>query len=1142
MSLLSDLESSITELKGISTNPEYANSELLTDVALILELDKKVYAVLQNIKKLKTFAENAAEIVPEKIINEFKRIEDDAVPFELLNLLTLIYLESNHEFLYRIFQLCGFIKLESDLNKNVIKVDQNSDYAYRSPYLDRRIVWDNIRAAFTDIAYFQVLYGFNLDPANPSSGNIYDNIATKAFPAINMLLSQFDSKVTKENYYSYTGINQDIEDSINEGTLSLSDKSEIIGNLKRSFSAYNRKNTEEERSGISLAVTKSELDSYEFLIYLFLGGKPLTDTIYYKNQYFKYAVDGDIAISLGDSKVKYLDELHSKSNLKAAFETGRINIESPVIFIGDLEGTYFKISDYTISGFIAAELDKYDFGIIANFKNVKLVLKAPGDGFLDKVFPDKGIVIDFDFSIGYSKVRGFHFSESGTLTTEIAIYKTFIGITIETINLSIVVKDGEIKVLVGVTFKVDLDSFKIRIKRPGLKIKHKKPKTRTSKNDWGFGGFDFGFDWPKGLDLSLHNKWFKGAGGVDFDIDLGRYSGFLDIRLFEKVAVKALLILDTKLPSGKEGYSLVLIIQAVGFNPIELGLGFSLTGIGGLLGYNRTMDVNALRDGIRTNAINSIFLPGDLIDNAPKIIKDLVKFFPIKEDQFMVGPLGQITWGTKSMLTLDFGIIIEFSKPFRIAIPGVLKVLLPDPEEPLITLQVNFIGIIDFDKKYLSFDACLFDSKIQGFAINGDMAIRLNWGDNPFFLLTVGGFHPAYTPPPLNLPVLRRLQIQIANEEKLKLYFETYFALTSNSVQLGSKVYGYAKTGGFEAEGYVAFDVLFIFSPFSFTAALGIAVAVKYDGREFLSAYLSLKLSGPAPWKADGVAAVSIELLCFTFKADISFNVEFGDAAKTAKAKIEVTPMLLEALKAKANWTSVTTNEAMVNILSAELESGNLFVQPNGSLQFVQNVMPANIGIEKFGNELPDVVQLNFKDFSVKDYNPISNNFTVNNSPAKSNFPLGQFINLSEQDKLNASKSFQSLNSGFTINEPNSLNVPYYNAKAIEYERIIVDNGVKSSLTGSIAISDGDFKNSLRTSAIAKSDLSKSYKNIQSEFLQKMVTKQAQYFVADEDLANIESTGMKFDSPYEAELFMKSAIKSNPSLNGNVMVLNTMEV
>ena len=63
-------------------------------------------------------------------------------------------------------------------------------------------------------------------------------------------------------------------------------------------------------------------------------------------------------------------------------------------------------------------------------------------------------------------------------------------------------------------------------------------------------------------------------------------------------------------------------------------------------------------------------------------------------------------------------------------------------------LQVNFLGVIDFDAGTLSFDASLFESSLLSFPLSGDMAVRLKWPGDANFLLTVGGFHPLYQPPP----------------------------------------------------------------------------------------------------------------------------------------------------------------------------------------------------------------------------------------------------------------------------------------------------------------------------------------------------------------------------------------------------------
>jgi hypothetical protein len=67
------------------------------------------------------------------------------------------------------------------------------------------------------------------------------------------------------------------------------------------------------------------------------------------------------------------------------------------------------------------------------------------------------------------------------------------------------------------------------------------------------------------------------------------------------------------------------------------------------------------------------------------------------------------------------------------------------------------------------------------------MAVRAYWKENSNLLLTVGGFHPAYTPPPMNLPQLARLAI-VLFEGNPDVRAEAYFAVTSNTVQFGARL------------------------------------------------------------------------------------------------------------------------------------------------------------------------------------------------------------------------------------------------------------------------------------------------------------------------------------------------------------------
>ena len=68
--------------------------------------------------------------------------------------------------------------------------------------------------------------------------------------------------------------------------------------------------------------------------------------------------------------------------------------------------------------------------------------------------------------------------------------------------------------------------------------------------------------------------------------------------------------------------------------------------------------------------------------------------------------------------------------------------------------------------------------------IGGEMGLLIAWGDNANFLLSVGGFHPKFTPPPMPFPSPQRVSISILNESFARIRVDGYFAVTSNTCLL----------------------------------------------------------------------------------------------------------------------------------------------------------------------------------------------------------------------------------------------------------------------------------------------------------------------------------------------------------------------
>jgi hypothetical protein len=127
-------------------------------------------------------------------------------------------------------------------------------------------------------------------------------------------------------------------------------------------------------------------------------------------------------------------------------------------------------------------------------------------------------------------------------------------------------------------------------------------------------------------------------------------------------------------------------------------------------------------------------------------------------------------------------------------------VLLPHEDHVLVRLQMDVLGVIDWDRDEISIDAVLYDSAVLTQALTGEMALRSRWSGDPTFLLAVGGFNPNFTAT-LRVPELARVALTVNRGDSTRLRLESYFALTSNTVQAGANVDLLVRASGFSVEG-----------------------------------------------------------------------------------------------------------------------------------------------------------------------------------------------------------------------------------------------------------------------------------------------------------------------------------------------------
>ncbi|MGW7469156.1 DUF6603 domain-containing protein [Streptomyces xantholiticus] len=623
---------------------------------------------------------------------------------------------------------------------------------------------------------------------------------------------------------------------------------------------------------------------------------------------------------------------------------------------------------------------------------------TPGeaDGFLRKVMPPDGLKVAFDLGLAWSDEHGLRLVGSGGFEVTSPVHLSLGGILdVQAVYVALTAGADGGTATAAATIAVTLGPVRATVERIGFALR------LTPAPDGGnLGTVELGprFQPPKGAGLVIDAGPVSGDGYVLNDPDNGRYGGILQLRIADTVAVTAIGVIATKLPDGRRGFSLLVIITAA-FPPIQLGLGFTLDGLGGLFGAHRSMDLAALQAGVRNRGIDSVLFPVDPVANAPRVIRDVEAFFPVTEGQFCVGLMAAIGWGTPTLVKAEIGIVVELPSPVRIALLGRLSVVLPGEAAPVVSLKVVVLGTIDFAAQELAIDASIYDSRIAVFAISGDFALRLNYGATPAFAVAIGGFNPRFVPPP-GFPELDRVQISLTASDNPRLRLEAYLANTPTTVQAGARLDLYVEAdlgflGVFSASAWLYFDALVYLRPrLRFVVDLGGGISVARNGRPFLSAQLVLTIEGPQPVHGYGYAEID-----FFGKHRLPIDVTVGpEQPPPVLPPGDPIPRLLTALELVGNWSAqlpVAGGAGLVQLREPDnVAEDLLLVHPFSAIAFSQRVAPLDVKIDTFEGAPPP------PDAAVLSPQICIGGLSATGSEVREAFPAGQFFELSDDEKL----------------------------------------------------------------------------------------------------------------------------------------------
>lgn len=759
------------------------------------------------------------------------------------------------------------------------------------------------------------------------------------------------------------------------------------------------------------------------------------------------------------------------SGYKATIALERPDDTSGSWVIGAKAGNHVEIQHAQVVGTFATDEKGVLVGVSAHADHIIFNINLQGDSFLGAVLPPS-LRVDSTLGLGVDTRRGFYLDGGAALTVDLPVNLTIgpaavLDLVLEALHLSIAVTaadpsgDGQSGAVFSVALTVDAAvqvaggvftatvagiGAAYQIGRVAAGSGSGTGSTGTGAGaDGGTGTTPAAGHWqpgltfvpPTGLGMVIKAGPVTGGGFIGYNASLGEYTGALQLKVqlaTMNIGITALGQLDTKIPGYPDDWALLLILAAT-FQPgIQLGLGVSLTGLGGILGVNHAIDSNAIAAGLRTKALDAILFPPNPVAQAPHIFAVWKQTMPVSVGHTVVGPMLALSWGgSANLCTLELALLIQLPSPVQIVLLGSFQLSAPSPTAPVIQLRADLLGELTFTPFYFLLHAVLVNSKLGTFTISGGMAIMAQGGSDAGFAYSSGGFNPQYTPP-ANFPALDRIRVDISPSSNPRLRLESYQAITSQTFQIGARAQLHAAAGPLAVDGWLGFDALIQWLPsFKFSAEISAGLSLSFDGSPVLEVSIDILLEGPGPWHLHGYASLS--LLFVTLSLPI--EATWGDDSPPTSQTVQPLTLVRDALSSVAAWSaSMPVGESSIVVLQPP-HGPVIPAHPLAVVSCHQEVVPLGLTVTHVGNQplaapaTVDVTGLRLANTEAGDLLPVTEPFAA-----------AQFLNLTDDQAL-SKPSFEPMLAGLSAGG-DAVDAGNATVAAATYKTVAVDGTTRT--------------------------------------------------------------------------------------------------
>jgi hypothetical protein len=272
-------------------------------------------------------------------------------------------------------------------------------------------------------------------------------------------------------------------------------------------------------------------------------------------------------------------------------------------------------------------------------------------------------------------------------------------------------------------------------------------------------------------------------------------------------------------------YTSFFVFASIGF-PLGGPPWFFVLGLGGGMGYNRRLlvpeDVGQIGNFLLVAAIDNSNFANDPMGALRAM---LVSVPPSRGSLWLAAGLKFTSFALIEGVAV---IYVALDRGFEIGLLGIGRMALPRPEFPIAMVELTLKARFSTAEMVLSVQAQLTDNSFifhRSCRLTGGFAFFI-WFRTGEFVLTLGGYHPAFAKP-AHFPIVPRLGFHWSVADNITIKGEAYFALTTTCVMAGGRLEASARFGPIRAWFTAYADLLVSWDPFFYKADIGISVGVE---------------------------------------------------------------------------------------------------------------------------------------------------------------------------------------------------------------------------------------------------------------------------------------------------------------------------